>query len=75
METTTVRVHRTTRERLKKLSTREHVTITDLIDKLVDEHERAFWKGFEDEAAAFLDKDEAAARNIFEGASGDGLAR
>lgn len=75
METTTVRVHKTTQERLKKLSVAEHVTITELVDKLVDEHERFFWKGFEDEAKAFLDKEEVKARKTFEGASGDGIER
>jgi len=75
METTTVRVHKRTQERLKKLSSTEHVTITNLIDKLVDEHERFFWTGFEDEARAFLDKDEAKARKTFEGALGDGIDR
>ncbi len=75
METTTVRVHKATQERLKKLSSTEHVTITDLIDKLVNEHERSFWKGFEDEATAFLDKEESKARKTFEGALGDGIAR
>jgi len=75
METTTVRVHRTTQERLKKLSSSEHVTITELIDKLVDEHERSFWKGFEDEAKAFLDKGEAKARKTFERALSDGIDR
>lgn len=75
METTTVRVHKTTQERLKKLSVAEHVTITELVDKLVDEHERFFWKGFEDEAKTFLDKEETKARKTFEVASGDGIER
>ena len=75
METTTVRVHKTTQERLKKLSSAENVTITDLVDRLVDEHERFFWKCFEDEANAFLDKEELKVREIFEGASGDGIER
>lgn len=75
METTTVRVHKTTQERLKRLSASEHVTITELLDKLVDEHERSFWKGFDDEAKAFLDRNEAKARKTFEGALGDGVER
>ena len=75
METTTVRVNKRTQERLKKLSSSEHVTITQLIDKLVNEHERSFWKGFEDEAKAFLDKGETKARRTFEGALGDGIDR
>jgi adenylosuccinate synthase len=75
VETTTVRVHKTTQERLKKLSSAEHVTIMELVDKLVDEHERFFWKCFDDEAKAFLDKEEIKARMMFEGASGDGIER
>lgn len=75
METTTVRVHKITQERLKKISSTEHVSITELIDKLVDEHERSFWKGFEDEAKAFLCKEETKARNSFEGTLGDGIDR
>ncbi|MEK6725592.1 MAG: hypothetical protein AABY54_03455 [Deltaproteobacteria bacterium] len=69
METTTVRVHKITQERLKKISSAEHVSITELIDKLVEEHEKSFWKGFEDEARAFLSKEETKARNSFEGSS------
>ncbi len=75
METTTVRVHKTTQERLKELSRTEHISITELIDKLVEQHERSFWKGFEDEAEAFLDKEERKTRKTFEVALGDGLAR
>lgn len=75
METTTVRVHKTTHERLKKLSTTENLSITELIDKLAEEHELSFWKGFGDEAQVFLDKEERKTRKTFEGAIGDGLAR
>ena len=75
METTTVRVRKITREKLKKLSTTEQVSITELIDKLVEERERSFWKGFENEAEAFLDKEERKTRKTFEGALGDGLAK
>lgn len=39
METTTVRVHEITQERLKKISSTEQVSITELIDKMVEEHE------------------------------------
>ena len=42
METTTVRVHKATQEKLKKISSSERVSITDLIDRLVEEHERSF---------------------------------
>lgn len=75
METTTVRVHKATQARLKKLSAVEHVSITELIDRLVDEHERSFWEGFEEESRTFLDKEEAKTRKTFEKVLGDGLAR
>jgi len=75
METTTLRVHKTTQKKLKKLSAAEHLPITQLIDKLVEEYETSFWKGFENEAAAFLDKEEKKARKAFEGTLGDGLAK
>ena len=65
METTTVRVYKTTREKLKKISSSEHVSITELIDQLVEEHERSFWRGFEDEAVTFLDKEEKKITKIF----------
>ena len=45
METTTLRVHKTTQSRLKKISAAQHISIMELVDKLVDEHERSFWKG------------------------------
>jgi len=75
METTTVRVHKKTQEKLKKISSSEHVSITELIDRLVEEHERSFWKGFENEAVTFLDKEEKKSRKSFEGVLGDGLAK
>ncbi len=73
METTTLRVRKTTQLRLKKISAAEHISITDLVDKLVDEHERSFWKGFEEESTVFLDKEETKTRKIFEKALGDGI--
>lgn len=73
METTTLRVRKTTQTRLKKISTAEHISITDLVDKLVDEHERSFWKGFEEESMVFLDKEETKTRKIFEKALGEGI--
>ena len=73
METTTLRVHKATQSRLKKISAAEHISIMELVDKLVDEHERSFWKGFEEESMAFLDKEEAKARKTFENALGDGI--
>ena len=73
METTTLRVHKTTQSKLKKISAAQHISIMELVDKLVDEHERSFWKGFEEESMAFLDKEEAKARKTFENALGDGI--
>ena len=73
METTTVRVHKTTREKLRRISTSERVSITDLIDKLVEEHEGSFWRGFDAEAVTFLDEEERKTREIFDGALEDGL--
>lgn len=75
METTTVRVHKTTQEKLKKISSSEHVSITELIDQLVEEHERSFWRGFEDEAVTFLDKEERRSRKTFEKVLEDGFAK
>ena len=75
METTTVRVHKTTQAKLKKISSSEHVSITELIDQLVEEHVRSFWRGFEEEAVTFLDKEERRSRKSFDGVLGDGLAK
>ena len=75
METTTVRVHRATQEKLKKLSIAEHLSITELVDKIVEAHEKSFWKGFEDEAISFMDKEELKTRKSFDGVLRDGLAR
>ncbi|MEW6066706.1 MAG: hypothetical protein AB1610_00180 [Nitrospirota bacterium] len=75
METTTVRVHKETQEKLKKISGAERISITELIDKLIKEHEKSFWKGFDDEAKAFLDKEELKSRKTFEKASRDGISR
>lgn len=73
METTTLRVHKATQSRLKKISAAEHISITELVDKLVDEHERSFWKGFKEESMAFLGKEETKTRKTFEKALGDGI--
>ena len=73
METTTLRVRKTTQAILKKISTAEHISITGLVDKLVDEYERSFWKGFEEESTVFLDKEETKTRKTFEKALGDGI--
>lgn len=75
METTTLRVHKTTQAKLKKLSSTERLSIMQLIDKLVEEHAASFWRGFENEAALCLDKEERKARRTFEGPLGDALAK
>lgn len=75
METTTLRVRKTTQEKLRKLSATERLSMMQLIDNLVEEHEKSFWKGFENEAAAFLDQEEKNARKTFEGSLGDDLAK
>lgn len=73
MDTTTLRVHKSTQSKLKKISAAEHISITELVDKLVDEHERSFWKGFKEESMAFLGEEEAKTRKTFEKVSGDGI--
>lgn len=73
MDTTTLKVHKSTQARLKKISAAEHISIMELVDKLVNEHEISFWKGFEEESMAFLDKEEAKTRKTFENALGDGI--
>jgi hypothetical protein len=75
METTTVRVRKETQEKLKKISGAERISITELVDKLIKEHEKSFWTGFNDEARAFLDKEELKIRKTFEKASKDGLSK
>ncbi|GAB63577.1 hypothetical protein KSU1_D0268 [Candidatus Jettenia caeni] len=37
------------------------------------EHERPFWKGFEEESISFLDKEEIKTRKAFENTVGDGI--
>jgi hypothetical protein len=73
--TTTLRVHKTTQIRLKQLSAAKQVTITDLVDRLVDEHASTFWKGFNEEAKKCLNKGESKSRKTFEGALGDCIDR
>lgn len=75
MQTTTVRVHERTREKLKKISGIEKVSITDLIDKMVKEYEKSFWEGFDNEAKAFLDKKELKLRTTFERTLKDGFSK
>lgn len=71
--TTTVRVRKETRERLKMLSANEKVSITDLIERLVDEHETSFWKDIDSEAGAYMDKKEFKTRKVFDGALENGV--
>jgi predicted CopG family antitoxin len=73
MQTTTVRVRKPTQEKLKKLSADMGTSISDLIDKLLEEHRKSFWKGFNEEAKEFLDREEKKARKTFEKSLGDGL--
>ncbi len=75
MQTTTVRVREQTREKLKKISGIEKVSITDLLDKLVKEYEKSFWEGFDNEAKAFLNKKELKLRTIFEKTMKDGFSK
>jgi len=75
VETTTVRVRKETQEKLKKLSGTERISITELVDKLINEHEKSFWKGFDDEANAFLDKEELKSRKTFEKALKNGFSK
>ncbi|MFZ6017736.1 MAG: hypothetical protein ACOYU0_09120 [Nitrospirota bacterium] len=74
METTTVRVRKQTQERLKKISGAEQISVIELIDKLINEHEKSFWKGFNEEAKAYLDKEEIKSRKTFEKVTRDGLS-
>ncbi len=75
METTTVRVHKQTQAKLKKLSADTNTSITDLIDRLIEEHGKSFWKGFNEEAKVFLDPKEKKARKIFDKVLGDGFEK
>jgi len=72
-ETTTVRVREETRVRLKKISAMEKISMTELLDRLVNEHEKSFWDGFDREAEANLSREEKKARKIFERTLKDGL--
>ncbi len=75
METTTVRIYKQTQKKLKKISVHENVSIVELLDKLIKEHEKSFWHGFDDEAKFFLDKEEIKARKTFEKVLKDGLSK
>ncbi len=75
METTTVRIYKQTQKKLKKISVHENVSIVELLDKLIKEHEKSFWHGFDDETKFFLDKEEIKARKTFEKVLKDGLSK
>ncbi|MCL4479392.1 MAG: hypothetical protein M1381_09890 [Deltaproteobacteria bacterium] len=75
MQTTTVRVYEQTREKLKKISGIEKVSITNLLDKLVKEYEKSFWEGFDSEAKVLLNKKELKLRTIFEKTIKDGFSK
>jgi len=75
METTTVRVRKQTQEKLKKIAVTEHISVMELIDRLINEQERSFWKGFNDEAKAYFDKEEIKSRKTFERVLKDGFSR
>ncbi len=75
METTTVRVRKTTQKKLRQLSVASDLRIADVIDRLVTEQKKSFWEGFEDEAKSFLDKGERRLRKSYEGALSDGLRK
>ena len=75
MQTTTVRVREQTREKLKKISGIEKVSITNLLDKIVKEYEKSFWEGFDNEAKVFLNKKELKLRTIFEKTIKDGFSK
>ncbi len=71
--TTTIRVKKSTRERLKKLAAAGRVSITKLLEELVARHEKSFWDGFNDEALHALNKSEKKTRKMFEKVLKDGL--
>lgn len=74
MEATTIRVSKQTQKRLKKISGAEHISIVKLIDKLVNEHEKSFWKDFDGEAKEYLDKEEMRTRKTFGKVLKDGIS-
>ncbi len=71
--TTTVRVREETRVRLRKISAMEKISMTELLNRLVDEHEKSFWDGFDREAETHLSREEKKARKVFEKTLKDGL--
>jgi predicted DNA-binding ribbon-helix-helix protein len=75
METTTVRVRKITQERLKKLSTTEHVSITELIDNLVEERERSFGKDLRRKLRNSSIRKKKKQEKLLKRVLGDGLAK
>ena len=75
MDTTTIRVSRSARDRLKMMAARERVSASALIETMISEREKAFWEGFDEEAGEFLDSGEKKARKAFDGTLADGLKK
>lgn len=75
MDTTTIRVSRSARAKLKIMAARERVSASALIEKMIAEREKAFWEGFGEEAGKFLDSAEKKTRKTFDGTLADGLKK
>lgn len=75
MDTTTIRVSRSARDKLKTLAARERVSASALIEKMIAEREKSFWEGFDEEAGKFMDSAEKKGRRAFDGTLADGLKK
>ncbi|MBF0634050.1 MAG: hypothetical protein HQK85_05310 [Nitrospinae bacterium] len=75
MDTTTIRVSRAARDKLKTMAARERVSASALIENMIAEREKSFWEGFDEEAGKFMDSSEKKARRIFEATIADGLKK
>lgn len=75
MDTTTIRVSRSARAKLKMMAARERVSASALIEKMITEREKAFWEGFGEEVGKFLDSAEKKARRTFDATLADGLQK
>ena len=75
MDTTTIRVSREARAKLKIMAAKERVSASALIEKMIAEREKAFWDGFSEEADKFMDSAEKKARRTFNGTLTDGLKK
>lgn len=73
MDTTTIRVSRSARDKLKMMAAKERVSASALIEKMIAEREKSFWKGFGEEAGEFMDSAEKKTRKTFDGTLADGL--